>query len=66
MNALRTGSGSAFPARLALGDSTAAPVKHQLLQLLAERAFWLYLTGHRLGDWRRMLRSPYNARLMAS
>jgi hypothetical protein len=20
----------------------------------------MYVTGHRLGDWRRMLRSPYN------
>lgn len=61
MNNLRTASGLTFPARLALGDSSAAPVKHQLLQLLSERAFWLYLTGHRLGDWRRMLRAPYNA-----
>ncbi|HZS61141.1 MAG TPA: hypothetical protein VFA43_17830 [Gemmatimonadaceae bacterium] len=60
MNGLRAGSGLAFPARLALGDSSAAPLKHQLLQLLSERAFWLYLTGHRLGDWRRMLRAPYN------
>lgn len=48
-------------ARLALGDSSAASVKHQLGQLPSERAFWLYLTGHRLGDWRRMLRAPYNA-----
>ncbi len=24
--------------------------------LFAERASWLYLTGHRLGDWRRMVR----------
>ena len=30
-------------------------------QILSERAFWMYVTGHRLGDWRRMLRSPYNA-----
>ena len=27
--------------------------------LFAERAFWLYATGHRLGDMRRLLRQPY-------
>jgi hypothetical protein len=26
----------------------------------AERAFWLYATGHRLGDMRRLLRPPYS------
>ncbi|MFL5532171.1 MAG: hypothetical protein ACJ8BC_09400, partial [Gemmatimonadales bacterium] len=25
-------------------------------QLFAERAFWLYATGHRLGDMRRLIR----------
>ena len=25
-------------------------------QFFTERAFWLYLTGHRLGDLRRMVR----------
>jgi hypothetical protein len=28
----------------------------QVDQLFAERAFWLYLTGHRLGDLRRLIR----------
>ncbi len=28
--------------------------------LFQERAFWLYTTGHRLGDLRRLLRAPYN------
>lgn len=28
--------------------------------LFRERAFWLYTTGHRLGDLRRLLRAPYN------
>jgi hypothetical protein len=28
--------------------------------LFAERAAWLYLTGHRQGDARRLLRVPYN------
>jgi starch-binding outer membrane protein, SusD/RagB family len=28
--------------------------------LFKERAYWLYLTGHRLGDMRRLARAPYN------
>lgn len=28
--------------------------------MFRERAFWLYTTGHRLGDLRRLLRAPYN------
>lgn len=28
--------------------------------LFRERAFWLFNTGHRLGDLRRLMRSPYN------
>lgn len=27
--------------------------------MFAERGFWLFLTGHRLGDLRRLLRAPY-------
>ena len=27
--------------------------------LFRERAFWLFLTGHRLGDLRRLIRQPY-------
>jgi starch-binding outer membrane protein, SusD/RagB family len=60
MNALRTGSGLTFPAKDALVDLSASTPKAQMLQLLSERAFWMYVTGHRLGDWRRMLRAPYN------
>lgn len=29
-------------------------------QLFRERAFWLFSTGHRLGDMRRLLRVPYS------
>jgi hypothetical protein len=29
-------------------------------QLFRERAFWLFSTGHRLGDLRRLLRAPYS------
>jgi starch-binding outer membrane protein, SusD/RagB family len=28
--------------------------------IFAERAYWLQLTGHRLGDLRRLARAPYN------
>ena len=28
--------------------------------LFSERAFWLFATGHRLGDMRRLLRAPYS------
>jgi SusD/RagB-like outer membrane lipoprotein len=35
----------------------AATATTQLNQLFAERAFWLYLTAHRLGDLRRLSRS---------
>lgn len=28
--------------------------------LFAERAYWLFLTGHRQGDLRRLARAPYN------
>jgi starch-binding outer membrane protein, SusD/RagB family len=44
-----------------LPDSSAAGPKAEIQQLLTERAFWMYVTGHRLGDWRRVLRPPYSA-----
>jgi hypothetical protein len=61
MNTLRASSGLTWAARDALADLSAASRKAQMQQILSERAFWMYVTGHRLGDWRRMLRSPYNA-----
>jgi len=33
----------------------------RLREILQERAYWMYATGHRQGDLRRMLRPPYNA-----
>jgi hypothetical protein len=42
-------------------DSSGATPKGQMLELLKERAYWMYVTAHRLGDWRRVLRPPYNA-----
>lgn len=53
LNALRAGAGMA---PLAPAATTAA----QEDQLFAERAFWLYLTTHRLGDLRRLSRPQAN------
>jgi predicted outer membrane repeat protein len=33
----------------------------RLREVMSERAYWMYATGHRAGDLRRMLRPPYNA-----
>lgn len=53
LNALRTAAG--------MGPLTAAVgVPAQQNQLFSERAFWLYLTAHRLGDLRRLARSTAN------
>jgi hypothetical protein len=43
-----------------VADSSADGPKAEIEQILTERAFWFYVTGHRLGDWRRVLRPPYN------
>lgn len=42
-----------------LPDSGTA--RGRLREILAERAYWMYATGHREGDLRRMLRPPYDA-----
>lgn len=34
----------------------AATPREQVMQLFQERAYWLWLTGHRLGDMRRLIR----------
>jgi len=53
LNALRASAG--------LGALTpAATQQAQVLQLFRERAFWLYLTQHRLGDLRRLSRPAPN------
>ncbi|HEY0779663.1 MAG TPA: RagB/SusD family nutrient uptake outer membrane protein [Gemmatirosa sp.] len=51
LNVLRSGAG--LPVLTLQSGSTA-----QAQQLMAERAFWLFATGHRLGDMRRLIRSP--------
>jgi hypothetical protein len=53
LNALRTGAGMT-PLTAAVGNQA------QVLQLFSERAFWLYLTEHRLGDLRRLSRAAPN------
>ena len=42
----------------ALTDPGTAAAREDLL--FRERAFWLFATGHRLGDLRRLARAPYN------
>jgi hypothetical protein len=54
LNALRTGT-SGLTALTDAGSPAA-----RVDQLFRERAFWLFATGHRLGDMRRLLRAPYN------
>jgi hypothetical protein len=49
LNALRTANGLG-----SLADPGSATGRTDLL--FRERAFWLYLTGHRLGDMRRLVR----------
>jgi starch-binding outer membrane protein, SusD/RagB family len=71
MNTLRANFASpvplpaGFPTTLGPLPSAGANEKAQMLQLLSERAFWMYVTGHRLGDWRRVLRPPYNGGLFS-
>ena len=54
LNDLRTG----VPGLTPLADPGTATGRQSLL--FRERAFWLYLTNHRLGDLRRMARSVAN------
>lgn len=49
-----TGFPAAFPALAPLTDPGSAVAREDLM--FRERAFWLYLTGHRLGDLRRLVR----------
>ena len=51
----------AFPDLGLAGDLTEPAGRNEGVDLLfAERAFWLYATGHRLGDMRRLMRPPYS------
>ena len=52
LNALRAGFGAGADTLTLAADRPG-----QVRQLMAERAFWLFATAHRLGDMRRMVRS---------
>lgn len=52
LNAIRTASGITFAAPLATPATSAAMTD----LLFRERAFWMFSTGHRLGDLRRLVR----------
>ena len=54
LNGLR--SGSTLPALSFAGLSA----RQQQDLLFRERGFWLFAESHRLGDFRRLLRAPYN------
>ena len=65
LNALRATAGltptvfpagfpAAFPALTPLADPGSTTAREDMM--FRERAFWLYLTGHRLGDLRRLVR----------
>ncbi|MEO7361221.1 MAG: hypothetical protein ABI120_12890, partial [Gemmatimonadaceae bacterium] len=58
LNALRTtGLTASGTTGMAVIPGTAATTQAAAVdQLFRERAFWLYLTGHRLGDLRRLIR----------
>src|SRR5213594_3541717 len=62
LNALRADAANNGGFNLAaLGDPGPSPNDSLRVDLLfRERAFWLFATGHRLGDLRRLARAPYS------
>ena len=62
LNALRTAPPAYYPASQYPGIDAMAPLSDpgsdaaRVDLLFAERAYWMYLTGHRLGDLRRLIR----------
>jgi len=59
LNAIRADSVNNGGFKLAALTDPATPTGREDL-LFRERAFWLFATGHRLGDLRRLARAPYN------
>ncbi len=53
LNALRSSNSPAIPAMAGSAPATQAAAVDQFF---AERAYWTWLTGHRLGDMRRLVR----------
>jgi hypothetical protein len=64
LNALRSNAAllslRGYPAGSLAPLTLQATPDAQVDQLFKERAYWLYLTSHRLGDLRRLLRPPYS------
>jgi len=64
LNALRSNTAllslRGYPAASLAPLTLQATPDAQIDQLFKERAYWLYLTSHRLGDLRRLMRAPYN------
>ena len=60
LNALRTTVPGLAPLAPAVGGTPQQQAAAEQDQLFRERAFWLYLTAHRLGDLRRLVRAPYS------
>jgi hypothetical protein len=56
LNSLRNIAISPSIPSLPFDSSTAASARLQLSVMFRERAFWLFLTGHRQGDLRRLVR----------
>jgi len=67
LNALRAAAANNGGFNLAaLGDPGPSPSDSLRVNLLfRERAFWLFATGHRLGDLRRLARTPYGRAVSA-
>jgi starch-binding outer membrane protein, SusD/RagB family len=64
LNALRSNAAllslRGYPAGSLAPLTLQATPDAQVDQLFKERAYWLYLTSHRLGDLRRLMRPPYS------
>jgi hypothetical protein len=56
LNALRASGLAGSMASLPADSTTSASAAMQLMVMFRERAFWLFGTGHRLGDLRRLVR----------
>ena len=64
LNALRSNAAllalRGYPAGSLAPLTLQATAAAQVDQLFKERAYWLFLTSHRLGDLRRLMRAPYS------
>jgi hypothetical protein len=61
LNTLRQSAGTAVIPALTADSTTTASDSMRVGVLFRERAFWLYATGHRQGDMRRLVRQYQRA-----